>query len=165
MKKLMCLRPRDMAITPERAFQNQKKRAAGRGIAWLLTFEQWMAIWERSGKLHLRGRKKGQYVMSRLGDAGPYSVENVAIIEAGQNHGDAYRHKKWRNGRPAGSGKGWSINKSSKSNPFVAQFRGVKIGVFPTEEAARAAYLEAAQKNLAGDDPTSHYYGAGARSD
>ena len=132
--------------TLQQAFRNQKSRAAGRGIDWLLSFEQWVEIWERSGKINLRGRKKGQYVMSRPGDAGPYSVDNVGIIEAGQNHSEAYRHKKWANGRPLGSGKGWVLSKVNKTNPYTVYLRRQYIGCFPTPEAASEAYLQAAKK-------------------
>jgi DNA-binding CsgD family transcriptional regulator len=68
---------RDARIT--RVFQKQKSNAGDRGIDWSLTLGQWFAIWQESGKLHLRGRGKGRYVMSRFGDLGAYEVGNVFI--------------------------------------------------------------------------------------
>jgi len=72
----------------------QKYIAIERGIEWLLTFKQWMKIWTDSGHLHERGRKLGQYCMSRPGDKGPYSVDNVKIILHGENSREAHFGKK-----------------------------------------------------------------------
>ena len=44
-----------------------------------LTFEQWWGIWDRSGKWEQRGCRKGQYVMARYNDTGPYALGNVYI--------------------------------------------------------------------------------------
>ena len=63
-----------------RAFRMQRWTAGRRGIKFYLTFEQWLSIWINSGHLHERGRRKDQYVMSRIGDVGPYAINNVAII-------------------------------------------------------------------------------------
>lgn len=71
-----------------------------RGIAWKLTFEQWLKIWTDSGHLDQRGRRKGQYVMARLGDKGPYAVGNVKIVTATEN----LTERKM----PRGSNNGWS---------------------------------------------------------
>ena len=70
-------------------FEQQKFMAGRRGIAFTLTFKQWMRIWERSGHLSERGRKCGQYVMARKKDAGPYAVGNVEIILASKNVSDS----------------------------------------------------------------------------
>ena len=56
-----------------------KAGAKRRNIEFLLTFDEWYKIWQDSGKWHLRGRNKGQYVMCRYNDSGPYSVTNVFI--------------------------------------------------------------------------------------
>lgn len=57
----------------------QKACAKRRGIGFYLTFEQWWNIWQQSGKWNQRGCKKGQYVMSRYNDTGPYKIGNVYI--------------------------------------------------------------------------------------
>lgn len=67
------------------AFNSQKANAKYRGVPFELTFEQWLGIWKKSRKLHLRGCKKGQYVMAREGDRGAYAVGNVSIILASLN--------------------------------------------------------------------------------
>jgi hypothetical protein len=46
----------------------------------LFTFDEWLAFWKASGKLHLRGLGRGKYVMARNGDRGPYAPDNVRII-------------------------------------------------------------------------------------
>lgn len=50
-----------------------------RNIEFLLTFEEWYDIWQKSGHWENRGRRQGQYVMSRYNDTGPYSKDNVYI--------------------------------------------------------------------------------------
>ena len=64
----------------------QKSKAKHRGIDFELTFDQWWNIWERSGKWDQRGYKKGQYVMSRKNDIGPYAIDNVFIQLSEDNH-------------------------------------------------------------------------------
>jgi len=73
-----------MNIYKQRYFE-QKQAARQRGISFELTFDQWFAIWQDSGKWELRGRGKGSYVMSRIGDVGPYAIDNVYIIVQEQN--------------------------------------------------------------------------------
>ena len=82
-------------LTPEaepwrRQFNTQRRQAKHRKIAWELTFEQWLKIWQDSGNLIGRGRKTGQYVMARNGDVGPYAVDNVKIIRAADNIREAH---------------------------------------------------------------------------
>ena len=64
------------------AYRRQRDTAKHRGIEWRFTFPQWWAMWERSGKWAQRGRIKGLggWEMSRPGDVGPYSPENVVIV-------------------------------------------------------------------------------------
>lgn len=62
------------------AYLAHKQNAAVRSIDFLLTYEEWLQIWEQSGHLHERGCRKGQYCMARFGDKGPYAVGNVKII-------------------------------------------------------------------------------------
>lgn len=63
------------------AFFIQRHSSEERGILFLLTFEEWLQIWQDSGHLHERGRKKGQYCMARFNDTGPYAVWNVKIMQ------------------------------------------------------------------------------------
>lgn len=72
--------------TPYVCFREQRRKAiVERGIAWELTFDQWKAIWDASGRFEQRGIYSGQYVMGRYGDEGPYSVDNVYICLCSQN--------------------------------------------------------------------------------
>ena len=64
---------------------NAKKR----NVEFLITFEEWIDIWLKSGHWHERGHKRGQYVMSRYGDQGPYKVGNVFIQTCTANHLDS----------------------------------------------------------------------------
>lgn len=71
-----------------------KGAAKRRGVGFTLTFEEWCHIWERSGKWEQRGRKKGQYVMSRIGDTGDYAIDNVFIQSSENNVIQANYNKK-----------------------------------------------------------------------
>ena len=68
-----------------KAYCDQQNCARIRSIAFFLTFEQWLSIWETSGYLSRRGKQAGQYVMARLGDRGAYAVGNVKIVTINQN--------------------------------------------------------------------------------
>lgn len=70
-------------------YWTQKACAKRRGIKFNLTFEEWWNIWEKSGKWKQRGCKKGQYVMSRINDSGPYDIDNVFIQQHSDNISEA----------------------------------------------------------------------------
>lgn len=66
-------------------YWDQVSHAKQRGIAFELTFEQWLVIWFQSGKFEQRGCRSHQYVMARFEDRGPYAVGNVKIITMKEN--------------------------------------------------------------------------------
>lgn len=68
-----------------KAYRAQKSHSKKRGIEFLLSFNQWLYIWTRSGHLHERGRGSLQYCMARFGDKGPYERGNVEIITNNAN--------------------------------------------------------------------------------
>jgi hypothetical protein len=70
---------------PIRRFKSRKYHAIERGVPFTLTFLQWWRLWDRSGHWHERGNCRGQYVMARHRDRGPYAVGNVRIIRCEQN--------------------------------------------------------------------------------
>lgn len=68
------------------AYSSHKYQAINtRGVGFELTMDQWIEIWLESGHMQERGTKKGQYVMARNGDVGPYAVGNVRIILSSDN--------------------------------------------------------------------------------
>lgn len=74
------------ALVPlRRAWDEHKVNAYNRGHEFLLTFEEWLEIWVDSGHLYERGCRRGQYVMARFGDQGPYDIDNVKIIPNSEN--------------------------------------------------------------------------------
>ena len=81
------------------AYTNHKNHARRRGIPFLLTFEEWCDIWYDSGKFAERGHSKGQYVMARFGDKGPYAVGNVQIITCSENMAEAWEIRRKRKRR------------------------------------------------------------------
>jgi hypothetical protein len=81
-----------MTIYKQRYFEH-RQNANHREIPFELTFEEWYSIWQDSGKWELRGKGKGSYVMSRIGDAGPYKIGNVYINSNEANAADANKGK------------------------------------------------------------------------
>ena len=71
------------------SYHTQKCGAKKRGIDFLLSFDEWLKIWEDSGHLDQRGPSKDQYCMARIGDIGPYAVENVKIVTSSENSAEA----------------------------------------------------------------------------
>jgi hypothetical protein len=69
----------------------QKAKAKMRNVPFLITFEEWCDVWKASGKWEQRGCGKGKYVMSRKGDQGPYSVNNIIIQTHADNNIEATR--------------------------------------------------------------------------
>lgn len=124
------------------AFRNQCNSAACRGIAFTLSFKQWLLIWEASGKLALRGRGDGKYVMSRIRDDGGYEIGNVHIQLGNENSREAV--EKWRGKTKANRGVFHSYPGLERG--WRANFKGKAIGYFASEQeaiAARAAALGA----------------------
>ena len=72
---------------PWAEYRQQRNNAKRRGVAFLLTYEEWCKIWDDSGMYAYRGRHG--YVMGRINDEGPYEVGNVEIITATDNFGQA----------------------------------------------------------------------------
>lgn len=77
--------------SPKGKYAEQKRRAKARGVPFLLTFNEWWAIWTLSGKWPKRGNTRGRYCMCRKGDLGAYEVGNVYIGTWSQNTADRNR--------------------------------------------------------------------------
>lgn len=83
--------PRAELRRARKRFLDHSYRAKGRGVPFLLTFEEWFHIWKASGHWHESGTRRGQYNMARYGDKGGYEVGNVRIITAEENVAEAWR--------------------------------------------------------------------------
>ena len=125
--------------TPLGKFEHQRQQAKQRGIAWDLTFDEWWAIWQDSGKWELRGPRVGQYVMARRGDAGPYSRSNVFICTSTENRRQAYVNGRCNQFQTLGTGRGWTF-KEGRRRPYQVSVSCRFVGSFMTQEEAEAAY-------------------------
>lgn len=119
-----CQKPtRNAAATKRRStlmgrYKMQEQNALARGIPFLLSFEQWLAVWMESGKLEQRGRGADKFCMCRYGDVGAYEIGNVFIgtgrenIRAG-NLGKAVSEETRNKISKSNSGKPhpWSVGK------------------------------------------------------
>jgi hypothetical protein len=70
---------------PRGAYSRHRENAKRRGVPFLLTYRQWLAIWCLSGKWSQRGNRQHEYVMCRRGDRGAYAVGNVYIAQNSHN--------------------------------------------------------------------------------
>lgn len=73
----------DYTKSPAGCHKDQKAAAKRRGIQFLLTFDEWWALW--APHWEKRGKRLHQYCMSRHGDAGPYAAGNVTIKTNAEN--------------------------------------------------------------------------------
>ena len=92
-------------------YRTQRKGAGRRGIPFLLSFEEWAALWVQSGKWHQRGSHFGQFCMARYGDTGPYALGNVRICSVEENQAEWFADKSRFSGENA-SGYGrnpWAV--------------------------------------------------------
>lgn len=124
-----------------KAYTQQKSNSRSRGVRWELTFSQWIAVWRESGKLALRGRGKGRYVMSRVKDAGGYVMGNVHVQLSTDNNSQGIAKARHNKAKHTGV---WLILPGT-AKPWQAAAGHKKLGYFATEDeaiAARAAYLE-----------------------
>lgn len=125
-----------------RRFESHRNAAKSRCIPFCLTFGQWLAIWENSGKAHLSGKGKGRYCMSRINDAGGYEVGNVHIQPCVENSREAV--KKWSGKVKAN--RGVFLLYPGLSAPWLAKYGNKSLGYFVTEAEAvkaRAEYMAA----------------------
>ena len=67
------------SLTLEGAYKQHSGNAKSRGIDFNISFDEWLQVWNDSGKLQYRGRGKDKYCMCRIGDTGSYSIDNVYI--------------------------------------------------------------------------------------
>jgi hypothetical protein len=64
-------------------YYTQMWTAKKRGIEWNFTYDSWLDWW--GADIINRGRNKGQLVMARYGDIGPYHPDNVRKLPVEEN--------------------------------------------------------------------------------
>lgn len=83
--------PSLVSMTPaehRRAFirwREQRYNSAKRDIPFMIPLPDWLAFWIASGHYHQRGRRRGDYVMARFNDVGPYAIGNIKIVRVEDN--------------------------------------------------------------------------------
>ena len=77
--------------TYKQKYQIQRNSALVRNIEWHFTYESWLAWW--GDDIVNRGRKRGQLVMARYKDRGPYHPDNVRKATCSENLTEAHKGK------------------------------------------------------------------------
>jgi hypothetical protein len=93
LSHLLTLEPPPESLKRKQVFSNPDLRrykvhrtnAKQRGIAFEISYDDWLRWWKDSGHYHERGNKRGQYVMARIGDVGPYRIGNIVCLQAQVN--------------------------------------------------------------------------------
>lgn len=75
------------------AYCVQKQDAKKRGVAWEFNLPAWWAWWQIDGNWMRRGNRRGQLLMARYRDLGPYRPDNVFCTTPSGNMRDRDRAK------------------------------------------------------------------------
>lgn len=73
------------------AYHSQRHSAIKRNIEWHFTYDSWIDWWGED--IINRGIRKGQLVMARNGDQGPYHPDNVRKATTEENLKEAQKGK------------------------------------------------------------------------
>lgn len=83
-----ALNPELMADATRRfkaRYLQQRASAKYRGVEFKLTFDEWCTWWLATGHVDERGKCRGQWVMARPNDEGPYELGNLRCQLAEEN--------------------------------------------------------------------------------
>ena len=122
-------------------FREQRNNAKHRGIEWKLSYKQWLDWWNETGHFDSRGRSKGGFCMSRIGDSGPYSLENIECKTIAENSREALTRKSTKPAEQTGVFK----ILCGTNKPYLAKYGRVRIGFYETAEDAinaRRSYMD-----------------------
>lgn len=82
------MRPMDLTPAELRDYRQKywtnKGNAKKRGVAWRLTFEEWLCLW--SEHILERGVHRDQYVLCRKNDQGAYAFGNCYVARSQHNN-------------------------------------------------------------------------------
>jgi hypothetical protein len=103
----------------KRKYDVHRTNARMRGIEFKLTFEEWFCWWMDTGHYSERGNKRGQYVMARKGDQGPYALGNIECLQAQVNsvapHAGKPKSEAWKAAfRKTQSERPWSTKRKKE---------------------------------------------------
>ena len=82
-KREVQMRQWNLDNPKRKAYQSQKACAKHRGIEWLFTYEEWIGWW--GDDWSRRGKGANDLCMARIGDTGPYSIDNVVKATNAEN--------------------------------------------------------------------------------
>lgn len=82
-KHALPRRPNGQAREHIGKYHNARYCAKERGIEWLFTYDTWVEWW--GDDITRRGPRRGQLVMARNGDLGPYHPDNVRKATSSEN--------------------------------------------------------------------------------
>lgn len=80
----------DGKITDEvyQSYRSQINNAIRRGIDFQIPFHEWWNWWQVDSRWHHRGVGSNKLVMARIGDIGPYHLDNIYCATQNENSSD-----------------------------------------------------------------------------
>lgn len=75
-------------------YRAQRHQALKRDIEWNFTYESWCEWWMQEDRWANRGNRRGDIMMCRIKDVGPYDPSNVYAGTTAQNHADYTSEKR-----------------------------------------------------------------------
>lgn len=107
-------------------YAQQLGSARARGVRWEFTFEQWLDVWGTA--IEFRGRGHDKLCMQRIGDRGPYRIDNVRIDYPRQNVRTAVISK--ANRQAAKLRRKWLVVEAPDEDAKLErQFRGLRTSL------------------------------------
>jgi hypothetical protein len=136
---------RDKYNVQKKTQASRKPDRTGQPVKVTMTFDEWLAIWLESGKLHLRGKGPENYCMARNDDIGDYAVGNVAIKSIAQNSREGKLGRGGMKGRVSPT-KGMKLSRTtcphcgkSRTNAVLARWHGSRCKSNTNEDCVRGA--------------------------
>lgn len=114
----------------ERAYHAQWRRSQRRGIGWHISWPEWLAWWQATGRLDQRGQGPDLYVMARRDMTEDYTMDNIECItqrEACQRY--------WQSGR-----RPQAVSHNQRIAAERCRAVATPQGQFPSLQSAAAAH-------------------------
>lgn len=127
-------------------YRFHKKDAANRGIPFLLSYGEWRQVWLDSGHAHEKGCRRGQYVMARFGDKGPYATNNVRIATTEENHAEQWARPEYSS-KMSATHKNKHVGEATRQKIRVAR----KDSKASEKTKAKMSVSQKGNKNAAGN--------------
>ncbi len=145
----------------KRRYDNHKGKAKSRGIPFLITFTEWYYWWLSNGVDKNDVAYNHKMCMCRVGDTGPYALNNIYCATRSQNTKDAHNNNTGiLKGRKKGQGTHLGYTGAKGSDSLFAKTIVTPRGTFGSRKEAIMAYKvdSTTMSRWLKNKPTEFYY-------